>query len=669
MKIRFCFLLLFVFYFQFGNAQQLTKKHQIKKGETVYQISRIYNVTPQDIIKLNPNSESIIYAGDELIIPSNNNQGMIKVENHVNRQPNKTTHLVLKGETKYGLSKKYNISIAELEAQNPQIKNGLQTGHNLKITSLNNRLTTPKINQNNTYRSHLVLKGETLYGLSKQYEISISEIKSANPQLGILKYGNVISIPSKENIVESHIETKTKEIEENLEEEASQIEIEKATTEVSVIEDIRYKDYTIQPKETLYSLSKKANMSMSEFVLLNPQLEKSVLAGVVIKMPISTANDSIKQTNLVASSSNEYKDLSKSIDIVASKKIILIMPFTVDEFKQHEENSSSFENVTDSNLKQNFEFYKGAKLAIDSIRSIGINLKIDIIKINTSTSISKSDVNSKLDPIESYDAVIAPSYGNNIDWILTLANEKNIPIISAFNSSKNSKLTNIVEAFPSVDYQKLKVLEYLKNNNGNIIVVSDYNREGSRNFIEANTPKSNILVTKRNGAYSNKELIEFLDKSKTNYVIIDSDRNGVFLNTTNVLLRELTNYNIQLVVLESSLIPNEENISAKRFRILKMIYPEIAYTAISLEDKQFLINNNISLELQSSKNILTGFDITFDTLLRLCQLNGFDSDLRNNKTSQLCLKFDYSLNESGRYINNLVIVKEFESEKPTNETN
>ena len=152
-------------------------------------------------------------------------------------------------------------------------------------------------------------------------------------------------------------------------------------------------------------------------------------------------------------------------------------------------------------------------------------------------------------------------------------------------------------------------------------------------------------------------------------MIIDSERNGIFLNTTNILLRELTNYNIQLVVLESSLIPNEENISAKRFRILKMIYPEIAYKAISLEGKQFLINNKISLELQSSKNILSGFDITFDTLLRLCQLNGFDSDLSNNKTAQLCLKFDYSLNESGRYINNLVIVKEFKSEKPTNETN
>jgi len=667
MKIGFYVLLAFMFCFQYGNGQQLTKKHQIKKGETVYQISRIYNVTPQDIIKLNPNSENIIYAGDELIIPSNNNQDIIKVENHVNGQSNKITHHVLKGETKYGLSKKYNISITELEAQNPHIKNGLQAGHVLKIASLNDSPNKTVSNQNITYSSHLVLKGETLYGLSKQYEISIPEIKSANPQLGILKYGNVISIPSKENIVESNIEAKTNEIAENLEEEEE--EEEEVITGAPILEDIRYEEYTIQPKETLYSLSKKANMSMAEFVVLNPQLEESVLAGAVIKIPITGTNDSIKQTNLIASSYEEYKDLSKSIDVTASKKIILIIPFTVDEYRQFEKESIDFINVTDSNLKQNLEFYRGAKLAIDSIRNIGVNLKIDIIKTDTNTSASRSDINSKLDPIESYDAVIAPSYGNNIDWVLTLANERNIPIISAFNSSKNSKLTNIVEALPTVDYQKLKVLEYLKKNNGNIIVISDYNREKSRNFVATNTPKANILVTKKNGAYSNKELIELLDKSKTNYVIIDSDRNGIFLNTTNVLLRELTNYNIQLVVLESSLIPNEENISAKRFRILKMIYPEITYKAISLEGKQFLINNKISLELQSSKNILSGFDITFDTLLRLCQLNGFDSDLSNNKTAQLCLKFDYNLNESGRYINNLVIVKEFESEKPTNETN
>src|SRR5690606_7901505 len=46
-----------------------------------------------------------------------------------------------------------------------------------------------------------------------------------------------------------------------------------------------YIDYEIQPKETLYGLSKKANLTQDQLIALNPSLQEGVRIGMIIKMP------------------------------------------------------------------------------------------------------------------------------------------------------------------------------------------------------------------------------------------------------------------------------------------------------------------------------------------------------------------------------------------------
>lgn len=671
MKILFSFLLASIFCFQYGNAQQLTKKHHVKKGETVYQISRIYNVSPQDIIKLNPNSAKVIYVDDVLIIPSNNNTNTSSNSSSVTNSTQSISHHVLRGETKYGLSKKYGLTIAELEQQNPHIKKGLQAGHYLSISSSKIQTPITERNQKITYKSHYVQKGETLYGLSKKYQVTIQEIKSANPQLGILKYNTTIAIPSTEVVVDNN--EKTEESEKSLVEETSEIIAKKESQKVEVPVDdeaestpskvVVYENYTIKPKETLYSLSKQANMSKEEFVVLNPQLEKSVLAGTVIKMPASTEKAlEIPVENMVSQSTSKvgYVNLLETIDKTVRKEIVFVMPFTENEF-----NSNNFEN-TNAEFKRNLDFYKGAKIAMDSIRKMGITLDSKIIEVDIETSVTPSNVRSKNSSLKGSHAVIAPSYSDNIDWLISLANDNNTPIVTAYNSSNNNNFTNIIEAYPSINYQRQKVLEYLKNQQGNIIVISDYNRETSRNTINTSVPKAQIIETRKNGNYSSRDLVNLLDKTKTNFVIIDSDRTGVFLNSTNTLLRELSQYRIHLVVLEKQLIPNKDEISERRFSILKMLYPEINNNDDSGYSKQFSEKYKIAFETELSNAVLEGFDITYDTLLRLCQPDGFNYNLGKNKTTYQFLEFKYNIDQNGRNVNDIVVVKEFENTDSNN---
>lgn len=679
-RILFAFLLASIFCLQYGNAQQLTKKHKVKRGETVYQISRMYNVSPQDIIALNPNAAKVIYPNEYLILPSENDTNESSNQDNSVSNTNIIKHQVIRGETKYGLSKKYGISIAELERQNPHIKSMLQAGHNLTISSLK----TDNTSTNGHTLSHFVKKGETLYGLSKKYNVSVQEIKSANPQLGILKYDTTISIPAAELelIAKNKKHNTENEPENTLDEETTEI-ISKENNSSIVTNDkdddkienevIEYEDYTVKPKETLYGLSKQAGMAIPEFLKLNPELKNSVQVGTTIKMPKkisqNTVDNGFAETQDTKKINSDYENLQLTIDKSIRPRILFVLPFTEKEFTDINLAPQGINKMINEDKKKQFAYYQGAKLAIDSLKKLGVIVKTDVIKIDNITGVSRASFNAMNTPLESYRSVFVPFYGNNMDWFSSLSLNKKIPVVTSYDSPENIALTNIIEAYPTIESQKLKMLNYIKNKNARVIVVSDYERGDSKEFILKHIPDASIITTRKNGNFSSSELSSLLEKSNTNFVIIDSDRNGVFLNTTNTLLREVSNYNIQLAVLESSLIPSEDQISSKRFTILKMLHPEIIHIAENKALPTYTKGYISAYGKELSNYIMEGFDITFDTLLRISQKDGLVQNVPRSKTAYSYLKFEYHKNKSGRYVNDIVQVREFNMDDMENATN
>ena len=81
--------------------------HTVTKGQGLYSISRMYGVTENDIIKLNPGSETVIKVGEQLRIP--------------NKQQTATGHFhtIQKGETLYRLSVENRVSVKEICDANP----------------------------------------------------------------------------------------------------------------------------------------------------------------------------------------------------------------------------------------------------------------------------------------------------------------------------------------------------------------------------------------------------------------------------------------------------------------------------------------------------------------------------------------------------------------------
>lgn len=105
--------------------------HTIQTGETLYRLGKKYGITPLEICEANPGLNiSNFRAGEVILIPAGKQSVTVatNTENIAEKQEDKqqteqtirTTHKVEKGETFYGIARKYGITEAELRAANPE---------------------------------------------------------------------------------------------------------------------------------------------------------------------------------------------------------------------------------------------------------------------------------------------------------------------------------------------------------------------------------------------------------------------------------------------------------------------------------------------------------------------------------------------------------------------
>ncbi len=194
-------------------SQEKTKKHKIKKGETITSIAKENNISINEIYELNPNAKKILKLNSVLIIPISKSKkekkySVIEPEIVVD-----LVHQVASKETLYGISKNYKISIENLKKWNPILENsGLEIGQIINVaenkTSKKNEIVILKPNEtlNSETKIHEVLAKETLYSLSKKYKISIPELEKLNPDIiNGLPIGFKLIIAQSKNEIEKTI--------------------------------------------------------------------------------------------------------------------------------------------------------------------------------------------------------------------------------------------------------------------------------------------------------------------------------------------------------------------------------------------------------------------------------------------------------------------------------
>lgn len=163
----------------------------IEPKETVYSLTRKYNISEATLTTLNPQIKKGLKAGDIIRLPKTKQE-----ENETISVP-AGMHLVQKGETLYGIAQKYDFKVEDFYASNPELQTaGLKEGMYLNIP----KKSTANVVIKDNFIEHTVKGGETVYGLTTRYQVTMAEILNANPSLAStgLKEGSIIRIPLQE---------------------------------------------------------------------------------------------------------------------------------------------------------------------------------------------------------------------------------------------------------------------------------------------------------------------------------------------------------------------------------------------------------------------------------------------------------------------------------------
>ncbi len=613
--------------FQMSFAQNSNViKHKVEKGQTITQIAKKYNVTPLDIYRLNPDAQAGVSENTLLLIPNKSN---VEVKKKV--APSSVAikkHEVLPKETLYSLSKLYNVTIEDIEKANvSELKEGMKIGLVLNIPVAKGYVKPQEAKPNNISAFHEVKAQETKYGIAKQYDITIEQLEKLNPE-----------IANKELPLGYKL----------------QIKGERAKAVLPVVEvpkKASTNDYVVKEKETLYSLSNQFDVTQEELIALNPELKNGIQEGATIKVPVKIVKPVIK---------NQYVDLSKTVKQNGRKKLALLLPFNLVKQDQDTVNSTKTRLKKDKFLNMTLDFYAGALVAIDSVNKM--KLKVDVTILDSNETSTKSNVANLIQEnnLKTFDAIIGPFYQNNTEKTAELVG--NIPVISPLSKDYDKKYSNLIQATPTSDDVKNAMFDFMREKGGNILAVIDPKKGSIKQFISENHKDAQFVNFNENQGLDVAHLKSLLVKDKINFVIMETEKTNLILNTTSALVSSLAEYQIRLVILSENEALDYEEIPMTRLTKLKMHYPSTQKVNNTPEANAFEVLFKRKNKVLPNQFATRGFDVTFDVLMRLNQEKSILETCNDSATEQIESKFNYVQIPEGGYVNKGVYILYYDTD-------
>ncbi|OWP76316.1 LysM peptidoglycan-binding domain-containing protein [Flavobacterium oreochromis] len=230
--------------------QEKIFRHLIQKNETLQAIAQKYKVSVSDILKLNAGAEKGIQENTILMIPNVQSISYMLKKNDVNAVRYEK-HQVLNKETLYSIAKQYQLSVEELKEANPLLmQNTVKEGVILNIPQ-----------QGIPYQKKIVFDGkfhevqsqETLFSIARLYNVSVKDLDEKNEILlkEGLQIGQKIEIPNKKKTIDGRA---------------------RIINEESIF-------HIVQPKETKYSIAKKYGITIDQLEMQNPEIINGLAIG------------------------------------------------------------------------------------------------------------------------------------------------------------------------------------------------------------------------------------------------------------------------------------------------------------------------------------------------------------------------------------------------------
>ena len=175
-----------------GNNPDNMFMYTVKKGDSLWSISKIYSTSVEEIKRINNLTSNTLYIGQVLRIP----EMYTKEENMI--VPSYINYKVVSGDTLYSISREYGTSVDNLKSINNLTSNVLSVGQQLLVPVSEDVIDTSITN----FTNYRVLSGDTLYSIASNNGVSVDELKSINNLSNDnLSVDQVLKIPVRETTI------------------------------------------------------------------------------------------------------------------------------------------------------------------------------------------------------------------------------------------------------------------------------------------------------------------------------------------------------------------------------------------------------------------------------------------------------------------------------------
>ena len=466
-------------------------------------------------------------------------------------------------------------------------------------------------------KTHDVKIGESLYSISKKYNISIPDLVKSNPEAKRgLRNGMSIIIP---------------------------LNSESQDT-------IPYQLHKVRPLESFYSIKSKYDVSKDDLIKLNPKLSEGFRPGTKIKIPITQNEDSQKEeTTNNQLFTPEIKKIRKTkitkqntFDIAFLLPLYLNKNDTIEAYQDVDEVSEIYKKTHYA-----LDFFSGAKIAIDTLNKAGMAMNIHVYDTENDP-VTTFDLATRYN-LSEMDLVIGPFYSKNFRIAAEILSRKKVPIVAPL-SKKEDLLENTPNAFQVIPTQESQV-KYLSE------------------FISNGYSQGCITVVRKENEASQKQanwMLSSLDLDSTNYreilikeAVIDSIHHEIdSMAESNVFLIPSTEKDFVTDVLtklnatrESTIIvfgmPEWYDFEELDFHYLMNLDVHIPNSGfISYQDSlsQYFIQNyqNQTRSAPNERFAFAGFDISYYFLNALNTNGELATDMFLEPMQLLNMNFDFN---------------------------
>ena len=256
---------------QSTNSGNQSGSYTVKAGDSLWGISHKYGMSIDGLKSLNNLSSNFIYPGQVLKVGQSGSQSNTTSKPSSTQSTNSGSYTVKAGDSLWGISHKYGMSIDSLKSLNNLSSNFIYPGQVLKVGQSNNQSNTTSkpsasqsTNSGNQSGSYTVKAGDSLWGISHKYGMSIDSLKSLNNLSSNFIYpGQVLKVG------QSGSQSNT---------------VSKPSTSQSTNSGNQSGSYTVKAGDSLWGISHKYGMSIDGLKSLNNLSSNFIYPGQVLKV-------------------------------------------------------------------------------------------------------------------------------------------------------------------------------------------------------------------------------------------------------------------------------------------------------------------------------------------------------------------------------------------------